>query len=179
MVLLPAFFISEAVRISFRTKSWRLLYLLYFSSCSSATNQIYSNINIFGSCFFSNNLLVYLVARYLQYFGKFNVIVNLCSPCIHCALEYLTPGVPKVCAAGAPLFSFTESKFTPSFTQYCYGGPAPRNTEFELGLATPNLLLDGRERESGMFPEACIRPSTGIVASLFKLMYAGRSVALF
>jgi hypothetical protein len=60
-------------------------------------------------------------------------------------------------------------------------GPVPRNMEFELGLATPNPLLGGREREreSGMFPEACIRPSTGIVASLFKLMHAGRSVALF
>jgi hypothetical protein len=82
---------------------------------------------------------------------------------------------------GAPLFSFTESKFTPSFTQYCYEGPVPRNTEYELGLATPNRLLGGREREreSGMFPEASIRPSTGIVASLFKLMHVGRPVVLF
>jgi hypothetical protein len=56
-------------------------------------------------------------------------------------------GFPKCAPRGAPLFSFTESKFTPSFTQYCYGGPVPRNTEFELGLATPNPLLGGRERE--------------------------------
>jgi hypothetical protein len=56
--------------------------------------------------YFTTSLLVNLVNIYLQYFGTFSVIVNLCLSCIYCAVERLI----RVCMYFSYIFALFPSR---------------------------------------------------------------------